>query len=311
MMTESDARAKLSAALSSLQTQRVSRFRGGNIRIKNNPGFLTKITKGAFNNIITIEISNINNTLFLPSLHIYLDSIIRIYQDPHTTDIPYEKISELCAGVGSVGATSVAAAAAAGPVADKEEVIELMTEIVPVAATSAPVVFGFEAEQPKEEIDLFDLLQDDDDGEDDGEDGDVSEGEVVGPDAVAAGEERDCGADVLRGSAGGGVGTGGRVRDGRRDLWERRGEAPLWGVSGRHGGEDVEWGGSSVGGGREVFAVCGADGGCGGCGARGDGAVGGVADAEEVDSACGGAGGLSGAGAEGSAAAGKLFEVDL
>ena len=183
MMTESDARAKLSAALSSLHTQRVSRFRGGNIRIKNNPGFLTKITKGAFNNIITIEISNINNTLFLPSLHIYLDSIIRIYQDPRTTDIPYEKISELCAGVGSVGATSVAAAA--GPVADKEEVIELMTEIVPVAATSAPVVFGFEAEQPKEEIDLFDLLQDEDDDEDDGT-GDSAQGGGAGAAASSA-----------------------------------------------------------------------------------------------------------------------------
>ena len=101
MMSEDDARMKISTLLSSIQTQQMSRYRGGSIRIKNNPGFLTKITKGQFNNIITIEISNINNILFLPSLHIYIDSIIRIYQDPTTTDIPYERISQLCQGAAS------------------------------------------------------------------------------------------------------------------------------------------------------------------------------------------------------------------
>jgi hypothetical protein len=204
MMSETDARAKLSAMLSSLQTQHVSRFRGGAIRIKNNPGFLTKFTKGAFNNIITIEIANINNILFLPALHIYIDSIIRIYQDPRTTDIPYDKITELCAGTGAgrVSAPSSAAPAAPGPrpestidsfaqdsrteavignvrQSDKEEPIDLMDEIVhvPVAASAAPLVFGFEVETSSKEegIDLFDLLQgddDDDDGDEDGDDGD-------------------------------------------------------------------------------------------------------------------------------------------
>jgi len=210
MMSETDARAKLSSILSSLQTQQFSRFRGGNIRIKNNPGFLTKITKGAFNNIITIEIGNINNVLFLPSLDAYLDSIIRIYQNPGTTDIPYAKIMELCANSavapaasllpaklppsGAVGAAdsfvseeeedlflrNVRVEAVIGDThpSDREESIEVMPEIVPVikkptttaSAAAASVVFGFEAEAPKEEeVDLFDLLQgDDDDDEDDG-----------------------------------------------------------------------------------------------------------------------------------------------
>jgi hypothetical protein len=140
MMSESDARAKLSTLLSSLQTQQVSRFRGGNIRIKNNPGFLTKITKGAFNNIITIEIANINNTLFLPALHIYIDSIIRIYQEPGTTDIPYDKIMELCAGVGRVSTPSSASAAAAA------------TATATATATAAVEDIGT---QPKSAIDSF------------------------------------------------------------------------------------------------------------------------------------------------------------
>jgi hypothetical protein len=64
MMSDDDARMKIATLLSSIQTQQMSRYRGGSIRIKNNPGFLTKITKGQFNNIITIEVSNINNILY-------------------------------------------------------------------------------------------------------------------------------------------------------------------------------------------------------------------------------------------------------
>jgi hypothetical protein len=181
MMSESEARSKFATMLSSLQTQHFSRFRGGAIRIKNNPGFLTKITKGAFNNIITMEVSNINNILFLPAIHIYLDSILRIYQSPGTTEIPYEKIAELCKTDAPNTKTT----------ATREEAIEVMPEIVPVVkktssasgsgsapgsvSAPAPPVFGFEAEVPKEEeIDLFDLLQDDDgdDGDDAGDGGD-------------------------------------------------------------------------------------------------------------------------------------------
>ena len=175
MMSEQDARGKLSSLLSSLQTQQFSRFRGGNIRIKNNPGFLTKITKGSFNNIITIEITNINNMLFLTPMHIYLDSIIRVYQNPSSTNIPYEKIAELCMNnaMTSTPSTTSAPLASASSAAeskqqssylqssstvdtfthnaepeavqgdihpsDKEESIELMQEIVPVIAKKANI----------------------------------------------------------------------------------------------------------------------------------------------------------------------------
>ena len=201
-ISDQDARSKLSSFLSSLQTQQVSRFRGGAIRIKNNPGFLTKITKGAFNNIITIEITNINNILYLTSLHAYIDSIIRIYQNPSTTRVPYEKISELCANaamtaIATATTTATATVVKAKPssasvaeipqsvgeivASDKEESIELMEEIVPVikkpgpattggpaaASAAAEPIFGFEVEnaapQKEDEIDLFDLLQDEDD----------------------------------------------------------------------------------------------------------------------------------------------------
>jgi hypothetical protein len=182
MMSEEDARMKIATLLSSIQTQQMSRYRGGSIRIKNNPGFLTKITKGQFNNIITIEVSNINNILFLPALHIYLDSIIRVYQDPNTTDIPYEQISQLCQAEttvatadtsvppggkkskGAVGVTTGVAPAATGgdgdfiddarPEAvlhdvnpsDKEESIETMSEIIsskkPISESVTSTIIG-------------------------------------------------------------------------------------------------------------------------------------------------------------------------
>ena len=224
MMSESDARVKLSGVLSSLQTQQFSRFRGGNIRIKNNPGFLTKITKGAFNNIITIDITNINNVLFLPVLHIYIDSIIRIYQNPGTTDIPYDKIAELCASA-AASAAYAASAAASKPNAStssgssesesesesavvgeidpsgREEAVEVMPEIAPVmkkpaaAAAAPPLVFGFEAEPDvivgakqgeEEEVDLFDLLQGDDDDDDDDDAGGGEGAQDGGAGAAAA-----------------------------------------------------------------------------------------------------------------------------
>jgi hypothetical protein len=99
MLEEQDAKMKIAALLNSIQLQQLSRYRGGTIRIKNNPGFLTKITKGQFNNIISVEISSINNIMFLQILQMYIDSIIRIYQDPGSTDIPYSEIEKLCSGV--------------------------------------------------------------------------------------------------------------------------------------------------------------------------------------------------------------------
>jgi hypothetical protein len=95
MMTEEDAKMKIAGLLSTLQTTQNMRYRGGKIRIRNNPGYITKITKSQFASNITIEVNNINNILYLCTLPVYLDSIIRIYQDPTTTNVPAERI-DLC-----------------------------------------------------------------------------------------------------------------------------------------------------------------------------------------------------------------------
>ena len=233
-ISDQDARSKLAAFLSSLQTQQFSRFRGGAIRIKNNPGFLTKITKGAFNNIITIEITNINNILYLTPLHAYIDSIIRIYQNPSTTNIPYEKISELCANAAAAAAStkrmplappplsqSKTATAAAEPstvaerfamesqpqpagdivASDKEEPIDLMAEIVPMmkktaagAAAEPEPVFGFEIEAPPNNEEEVDLFDLLQDEDDDDDDDDEEGGAQGGGRGAAAGKPKSASA---------------------------------------------------------------------------------------------------------------------
>ena len=268
-MTEEDARMKIATLLSSIQTQQMSRYRGGSIRIKNNPGFLTKITKGQFNNIITIEVSNINNILFLPALHIYIDSIIRVYQDPNTTDIPYEQISQLCLADMPASAAAAASAFVAGDTtegsegsgaelgdfiddarpeavlrdvnpSDKEESIETMSEIVSLSrkpisesVTSTIIgeklVFGFEAEEAgggaaggaaaggeSEGIDLFALLQDDDEDEDEGGEGGEGAGDQFGG-AGGAAKARPSGA-AGAGAAGAGVAAAASVDESLSDI---------------------------------------------------------------------------------------------
>lgn len=102
MLDEEDAKLKIASLYNSIQLQQLSRYRGGTIRIKNNPGFLTKITQDQFNNVLTVEISNINNIFYLGILYVYINSIIRIYQDPSSTKEPgeyLEKIQQLCSNV--------------------------------------------------------------------------------------------------------------------------------------------------------------------------------------------------------------------
>ena len=43
-----------------------------------------------------MQVSGIDNIYYLQTIPIYLDSIIRITQNPKTTEVPYEYINNLC-----------------------------------------------------------------------------------------------------------------------------------------------------------------------------------------------------------------------
>ena len=66
------------------------------MKIKNNPGFLTKITQDSFKQNIMIEMDNINNIFYMNVIPIYIDSLIRITQMPETSNVQLLTINNLC-----------------------------------------------------------------------------------------------------------------------------------------------------------------------------------------------------------------------
>lgn len=94
-LNEKEVIEKLKDILSSIQILE----QGGTkktIKIKNNPGFLTTITQEQFKNNITISIFNINNIYYIDVLSIYIDSLIRLTQNPESTKINIKEITKFC-----------------------------------------------------------------------------------------------------------------------------------------------------------------------------------------------------------------------
>lgn len=93
----SKAQEKLANFVSSLETAQ-SVFKSKKLKIKNNPGFLTTMTKENFTSNLTITVSGINDISYITTIPLYIDSIIRITQDPETTDISSKIINARCKG---------------------------------------------------------------------------------------------------------------------------------------------------------------------------------------------------------------------
>ena len=93
--TREEAEKKVSEILSTIDVVN-SLYKKKEIRIKKNPGFLTTIDKEKFTNSIIININNINNFIYLTNIFIYIDSLIRIIQNPKSTTIEIDKINKLC-----------------------------------------------------------------------------------------------------------------------------------------------------------------------------------------------------------------------
>jgi len=66
--------------------------------IKYNPGFMTIFRIDTFTSKINITVSGINNILYINTLLVYLNSIIRITQANNSSNVPVAQIKELCAG---------------------------------------------------------------------------------------------------------------------------------------------------------------------------------------------------------------------
>ena len=163
-LSETDAQLKIADLLNSLQmVQTLNKRR--KLKIKNNPGFLTKITQDPFKQNIMIEMDNINDIFYMNVIPIYIDSLIRITQSPETSNVDVSTIDGLCK---------------TKQVEDIEQISEIiapsekgLTENVPVAIIAENLAFGETTATVKDKsINVLDFLYDDDDDLDDIEDDD-------------------------------------------------------------------------------------------------------------------------------------------
>ena len=95
-VTEAAAKAKLQEFASSTELIQ-STFQSKKLKIKNNPGFLTTMKKDR-DNVLNITITGLNDIHYLETLPIYIDSIIRITQDPTSSSVLPKTINALCNG---------------------------------------------------------------------------------------------------------------------------------------------------------------------------------------------------------------------
>ena len=94
-MKPQEARIKLSEFVNSMQVIQDA-FQRKKFKIRANPGFLTTITKELFSNNITVVVSGITSISYLESIPIYIDSMLRISEDPDASKISAIKIKEIC-----------------------------------------------------------------------------------------------------------------------------------------------------------------------------------------------------------------------
>ena len=91
------ARSKLADFVSRQQVVQAA-FRNRRVKIKNNPGFETIMIKEKFQANVVVTVKKINNIKYLKTIPTYLLALLVMTQDPDSTSVSNEKITELCKG---------------------------------------------------------------------------------------------------------------------------------------------------------------------------------------------------------------------
>jgi hypothetical protein len=92
------AKAKFADFVTSLQVVQ-NAFQNKKIKIKNSPGFLLTMVKEQFDNTaVTISITGINDIYYLKVIPNYIDSLMRISQNPTSTNVSTKIIDSHCSG---------------------------------------------------------------------------------------------------------------------------------------------------------------------------------------------------------------------
>lgn len=98
-LSDEEASIKLTSILSDIESQ-LKVYKNKRFKVDTNPGFLTRISLEKFSNNIVINVFGINDLQYLYPLNIYINSLIRLTQDPSSTNIPLESIKQICKGKG-------------------------------------------------------------------------------------------------------------------------------------------------------------------------------------------------------------------
>ena len=167
-LSNEQARKFISSVLSELQTEEGVR-QNKRVKIKNNPGFFTKIIQDQFKSNIVITVDSIDNINYLSSIHVYLDTIIRLTQNIDSTNVPKQVINKLCIGKGETKEAEVVK----DVVAKKEQGVE-PKDLEPRGDTIKELQFF--QEEPSDMDDILALLGEEDEEEDEEEEEeDISE----------------------------------------------------------------------------------------------------------------------------------------
>lgn len=96
-MSESEAQLKYANWLGNAATEK-GLFSNKSFSIRNNTGFPIIIRRNMQNFQITISIENINNINYIGFLNIFIDSLMRLFIDKSSSEIPVSRINKLCKG---------------------------------------------------------------------------------------------------------------------------------------------------------------------------------------------------------------------
>jgi len=170
-MDQDEAIHLLAKMASELQVERG--IRGSDIEIKINPGFKTYITMNKLTNvlknaknIITVRVESINDMHYFNTIPIYIDTLIRLTQDSHSTNVPLTRIHSICSNGNVVDITPEEITASS----EKSFLESEMPTIIGDELLYDEEQHGLEKEKAKNALSLFfDEDEDEEEEEDEGE----------------------------------------------------------------------------------------------------------------------------------------------
>lgn len=133
-------------------TQINGEFVNKTTQIVENPGFQMSLRPSIFENKFTITVTGITNTHYIGPIFVYIDTLLRITQQPNTTEFDLDHFETLCAKQ------------------KKKDELPKENLVITVEPIIKPITFQPEQEEDDDDEGFFYASEEDDDDEDEDED---------------------------------------------------------------------------------------------------------------------------------------------